>query len=548
MPTLVIQTEGATERIAMEANAVTLGRGLESDIRLKDIKASRKHCKVIKTAQGFKVLDLGSGNGTFVNGVQVKEQPLKAGDAIQIGDTVITFEAASGEAAPAPAPKPAAPAPAPAPGPAAPAPAPAPGPAAPAPAAKPPTSRVAMPGTSIPSRPAPKPVSAETARIASKPTVVSRPAGKPVTDRAPLTPKPDTQKVPPPAAKPPTEKIPEVKSGAVKATTTKKTRPITTKRGPTGRMRKTTRRGHTGRSTGPISKTERFTVQASKKSRPILWLCIVFVLIGGAVAFLLTLPSEEDRWKSFKKKFERSYGEASKMLDDGELKDAKKMCKRAFDLCEDFGPDANTQKGEAKRLMEAIKEREKFLEEAKEKWGEFKASYEEEYKKFNVNPLIMFEGNDLRKGAQYFYEWFQNRFQKQYAGVPWTEEYKDYRGRIDAWLKREEDTKLLVSFPREKERIDKEFLQQDAEKYGPAIKDWRQYLTRQGVEDGDKTRAREEIERLNGLANTAIRRLEPKVKAKSITFEEMKALRVNFEGIDKDIFEKFDYLLDKLTD
>jgi pSer/pThr/pTyr-binding forkhead associated (FHA) protein len=104
MARITIQAEGAEENYTLEATTVTLGRGLESDIRLKDIKASRRHCQIVKTPGGYKCLDLNSGNGTYVNGVQVKEQKLSPGDKIQIGTTIITFfDGAAAGAAPAPA-------------------------------------------------------------------------------------------------------------------------------------------------------------------------------------------------------------------------------------------------------------------------------------------------------------------------------------------------------------------------------------------------------------------------------------------------------------
>src|SRR5438128_9971230 len=92
MPSLTVVVEGVEQKIPLEAAAVTLGRGLESDVRLKDIKASRRHCQVVKTAKGFQCIDLSSGNGTYVNGVQIKTQPLSHGDRITIGSTTIVFE------------------------------------------------------------------------------------------------------------------------------------------------------------------------------------------------------------------------------------------------------------------------------------------------------------------------------------------------------------------------------------------------------------------------------------------------------------------------
>src|ERR1043166_4627318 len=91
MASITIVTEGGEESHPLGAAAVVLGRGLESDVRLKDIKASRRHCQIVKTPQGFQIVDLSSGNGTFVNGVQVRQQLLAPGDKIQIGSTTLTF-------------------------------------------------------------------------------------------------------------------------------------------------------------------------------------------------------------------------------------------------------------------------------------------------------------------------------------------------------------------------------------------------------------------------------------------------------------------------
>ncbi len=92
MPSISIAAEGTQERYQLDGAVITLGRGLESDIRLKDIKSSRRHCQILKTSDGFKIVDLESGNGTYVNGTQIKEQRLSSGDKIQIGSTQITFE------------------------------------------------------------------------------------------------------------------------------------------------------------------------------------------------------------------------------------------------------------------------------------------------------------------------------------------------------------------------------------------------------------------------------------------------------------------------
>lgn len=92
MASLTIVVEGVEQKIPLEAASVTLGRGLESDVRLKDIKASRRHCQVMKTPKGYQCVDLSSGNGTYINGIQIKSQVLSPGDKITIGSTTILFE------------------------------------------------------------------------------------------------------------------------------------------------------------------------------------------------------------------------------------------------------------------------------------------------------------------------------------------------------------------------------------------------------------------------------------------------------------------------
>jgi hypothetical protein len=102
MASLTIVVDGVEQRFPLEAATVTLGRGLESDIRLKDIKASRRHCQIVKTPRGYQCVDLSSGNGTYVNGAQIKQHILAPGDKVTIGSTTIVFneaKAAPGKAA-----------------------------------------------------------------------------------------------------------------------------------------------------------------------------------------------------------------------------------------------------------------------------------------------------------------------------------------------------------------------------------------------------------------------------------------------------------------
>jgi diguanylate cyclase (GGDEF)-like protein len=82
--------------IPLERDVVTIGRALDADIRLNDFKVSRLHAQIcaepIEGGTRFRVRDLGSTNGTLVNGQVVPEALLNNGDKILIGDHLFRFE------------------------------------------------------------------------------------------------------------------------------------------------------------------------------------------------------------------------------------------------------------------------------------------------------------------------------------------------------------------------------------------------------------------------------------------------------------------------
>jgi predicted component of type VI protein secretion system len=85
---------------------LVIGRGTEGEGRLADdIELSRMHARVVRTpGGGFMIEDLGSTNGTFVNGLQItRSQPLSDGDEIEVGSTTLVVQVGdpAPEAAPA---------------------------------------------------------------------------------------------------------------------------------------------------------------------------------------------------------------------------------------------------------------------------------------------------------------------------------------------------------------------------------------------------------------------------------------------------------------
>lgn len=82
------------QRIELHEGHYVLGRHLENDIVVNDSNVSRKHAEFVCAAGEVVVRDLGSTNGTKVNGVAISgEQLLQHGDVINLGTAQITFEA-----------------------------------------------------------------------------------------------------------------------------------------------------------------------------------------------------------------------------------------------------------------------------------------------------------------------------------------------------------------------------------------------------------------------------------------------------------------------
>ncbi|MDY7225258.1 FHA domain-containing protein [Hyalangium rubrum] len=71
-----------------------LGRGTGVDFRLRDRAVSRSHARILRQGTTFTVLDLGSPNGVFRNGQRVKgSADLAEGDVIELGKTILRFQA-----------------------------------------------------------------------------------------------------------------------------------------------------------------------------------------------------------------------------------------------------------------------------------------------------------------------------------------------------------------------------------------------------------------------------------------------------------------------
>jgi hypothetical protein len=81
------------DRFTLTETIITVGRHPESNLVLADANVSRNHAEIRPQGDRYAVIDLGSTNGTRVNGVRVDSQVLEDGDEITFGNTRMRFEA-----------------------------------------------------------------------------------------------------------------------------------------------------------------------------------------------------------------------------------------------------------------------------------------------------------------------------------------------------------------------------------------------------------------------------------------------------------------------
>jgi serine/threonine protein kinase len=88
LPTVVL-VRSRHKPIRLVNPTTTVGRSSECDLVLRTADVSKLHCRILLGPDGVVVEDLGSSNGTFVNGTQIERAPLQDGDELEVGGHVL---------------------------------------------------------------------------------------------------------------------------------------------------------------------------------------------------------------------------------------------------------------------------------------------------------------------------------------------------------------------------------------------------------------------------------------------------------------------------
>jgi signal transduction histidine kinase/pSer/pThr/pTyr-binding forkhead associated (FHA) protein len=99
---IVIRGADEGKQFDLTQDRLSIGRESSNRIRLHDTEVSRRHAELVRTPDGgYRLIDVGSANGSFVNGRGVQDVLLQPGDQVQIGQTLLVYSAVRTERDPA---------------------------------------------------------------------------------------------------------------------------------------------------------------------------------------------------------------------------------------------------------------------------------------------------------------------------------------------------------------------------------------------------------------------------------------------------------------
>lgn len=88
----IIQGPDIGKLFPLDAENIYIGRHAQCELVLTDLEASRRHLKMTQCERGWLLDDLGSTNGTMVNGQRISRQLISPGDRIQLGQSILAIK------------------------------------------------------------------------------------------------------------------------------------------------------------------------------------------------------------------------------------------------------------------------------------------------------------------------------------------------------------------------------------------------------------------------------------------------------------------------
>jgi pSer/pThr/pTyr-binding forkhead associated (FHA) protein len=88
----MFRADGERRSFPVSREMTIIGRREDCDLRIPLGDVSRKHCRMIREADSLRIEDLGSSNGTYVNGQRIQEAILQPGDTVRVGPVLFVLQ------------------------------------------------------------------------------------------------------------------------------------------------------------------------------------------------------------------------------------------------------------------------------------------------------------------------------------------------------------------------------------------------------------------------------------------------------------------------
>jgi len=89
---VLVKKNGKRKVFSLPSSVTVMGRRHDCDVRIPLMSISRKHCEINHSNGVLKIRDLGSRNGTYLNGKRIDEASIQAKDSIKVGPLTFMFE------------------------------------------------------------------------------------------------------------------------------------------------------------------------------------------------------------------------------------------------------------------------------------------------------------------------------------------------------------------------------------------------------------------------------------------------------------------------